>query len=108
MNHKGPSAARVAARCEFMAGANGGSEKSPSSIVKLIIAAVVVVAAGVFAALQISGGARGLPTGEVAGVRLPPRSVPSSAVPVNPYKEREKPQAPKAEEAPGAGQSWGN
>lgn len=91
-------------------GASGTAEtKTRESFVKIIVVAAVIVAVAVWAGVYFAGGTKALPTGEAAGVQLPPRSVPSSATPVNPYTERAKQRPPKAEETPpGGGQSWGN
>ncbi len=77
------------------------------SLTKIILAlaAVAVIAAGV--GFAVLGGSKPLPTGDAAGVQLPPRDMPSSATPVNPYEERAKPRPPKTEEGQPGGQSWG-
>ena len=97
-----PSVSRVP---EVLSTAGLGQDISITKII-LVLAALAVVAACV--GFAVFGRGKSLPADEAAGVYLPPREVPTSATPVNPYEERAKPRPPKAEEtAPGGGQSWG-
>jgi hypothetical protein len=82
-------------------GGNGGLR---NIILALAVVAVIVAAIG----FTVFSRSRTLPTGEAAGVMLPPRNLPTSPTPVNPYVERAKPHPAKTEEQPeSGGQSWG-
>ncbi|MDH7602729.1 MAG: hypothetical protein QHI38_11345 [Armatimonadota bacterium] len=66
---------------------------------------LIIVAAIIFV---VAGRSKPLPTGEAAGVDIPPAKIPKSATPINPYKVQPKPAPNKPGEAPtSGGQSWG-
>lgn len=80
--------------------------KSIATKAVLIVLVIIVVCVGVVYALLNK--TKPLPTGEAAGVDLPPIQIPTSPKPINPYKERLKPTQPKPAQPPeSGGQSWG-
>lgn len=71
----------------------------------MVVVVLIIVAAVVFAFV---GRSKPLPTGEAAGVDIPPAKIPTSVAPINPYKERSKPAPVESNQAPSKGeQSWG-